>query len=172
MFPIGFEREKVGQLEDSEPIVPFRSWGSGPRLEASEARDHANRRADQIAFDRRELNIILGVYGTRVAAGEWRDYALDFGRDKATFSIFRRASEVPLYRTSGRRSPRRASMREGPGGYPKRCQDLDRVLRVLLRQPHSPRLNENAGRCGHLNCFVRPVNCGCRQSGGSSGTGE
>jgi hypothetical protein len=33
-----------------------------------------------------------------VAAGEWRDYAIDFGREKAVFSIFRRASEVPLYR--------------------------------------------------------------------------
>ena len=139
MIPIGFEREKVGQLEDSEPIVPFRSWGSGPRPEASEARDHANRRADQIAFDRRELNIILGVYGTRVAAGEWRDYALDFGRDKATFSIFRRASEVPLYRivkdpTLARRQGLYAVIAQG-GLILKRGQDLAQVLRVLIRQP-------------------------------------
>jgi hypothetical protein len=139
VIPIGFEREKVGQLEESEPIVPFRSWGSGPRPEASEARDHANRRADQIAFDRRELNIILGVYGTRVAAGEWRDYALDFGRDKATFSIFRRASEVPLYRivkdpTLARRQGLYAVIAQG-GLILKRGQDLAQVLRVLIRQP-------------------------------------
>ncbi len=136
---IGFEREKVGQLEQSEPIVPFRPWGSGPQPEASEARGHASRRADHIAFDRKELNIILGVYGTRVAAGEWRDYALDFGRDKATFSIFRRASEMPLYRivkdpTLARRQGLYAVIAQG-GLILKRGQDLAQVLRVLIRHP-------------------------------------
>ena len=37
------------------------------------------------AFDRKELNIILNLYGSKVAEGEWRDYALDFDIDKATF---------------------------------------------------------------------------------------
>jgi len=49
-------------------------------------------------FTRPELNAILNLYGRKVAAGEWRDYAIDFGREKAVFSVFRRASEVPLYR--------------------------------------------------------------------------
>src|SRR5690349_19071075 len=49
-------------------------------------------------FDRRELNEILALYGRKVAAGEWRDYAIDFDRDKAVFSVFRRTSEMPLYR--------------------------------------------------------------------------
>ena len=49
-------------------------------------------------FDRRELSQILDVYGRMVAAGEWRDYAIDFSRDQAVFSVFRRAAEMPLYR--------------------------------------------------------------------------
>lgn len=49
-------------------------------------------------FTRRELDEILRVYGRKVAAGEWRDYAIDQGNDKAIFSVFRRASEMPLYR--------------------------------------------------------------------------
>ena len=49
-------------------------------------------------FTRLELNQILNLYGRKVADGEWRDYAIDFGREKAVFSVFRRASEVPLYR--------------------------------------------------------------------------
>jgi len=49
-------------------------------------------------FDRMELNRILTVYGRMVAAGEWRDYALDFLEEVAVFSIFRRASEMPLFR--------------------------------------------------------------------------
>ena len=54
--------------------------------------------AKQVSFDRRELNAILRVYGRKVAAGEWRDYAIDHLADRAVFSIFRRASEMPMYR--------------------------------------------------------------------------
>jgi hypothetical protein len=52
----------------------------------------------EISFNRRELTEILEVYGRKVANGEWRDYAIDHSRDEAVFSIFRRASEMPLYR--------------------------------------------------------------------------
>jgi len=52
----------------------------------------------QVTFDRPELNRILTVYGRMVAAGEWRDYALDFLDEMAVFSVFRHASEMPLFR--------------------------------------------------------------------------
>ena len=52
----------------------------------------------KVTFSRRELNGILGLYGRMVAAGEWRDYAIDFLKDRAVFSVFRRTSEVPIYR--------------------------------------------------------------------------
>ena len=64
-------------------------------------------------FDRSELNRILTVYGRMVAAGEWRDYALDFLEEAAVFSIFRRASEMPLFRVEKRpklRSQARANI--------------------------------------------------------------
>jgi hypothetical protein len=82
-----------------------------------------------------ELNQILNLYGRKVAAGEWRDYAIDFGREKAVFSIFRRTSEVPLYRIE--KNPKLA-MRQGAysvvaatGHIMKRGHDLARVLGVL-----------------------------------------
>ncbi|MBU6474063.1 MAG: DUF2794 domain-containing protein, partial [Alphaproteobacteria bacterium] len=53
--------------------------------------------AGDARFDRRELNQILTIYGRMVAAGEWRDYALDFLEDRAVFSVFRRTAEAPLY---------------------------------------------------------------------------
>ena len=53
---------------------------------------------NRVTFNRLELNRILNLYGRMVAEGEWRDYAIDFLKDRAVFSIFRRASEVPLYR--------------------------------------------------------------------------
>src|SRR5580658_9680820 len=52
----------------------------------------------RVTFNRLELNRILNLYGRMVADGEWRDYAIDFLKDRAVFSVFRRASEVPLYR--------------------------------------------------------------------------
>src|ERR1700748_2459888 len=53
---------------------------------------------NRVTFNRIELNRILNLYGRMVADGEWRDYAIDFLKDRAVFSVFRRASEVPIYR--------------------------------------------------------------------------
>jgi hypothetical protein len=92
----------------------------------------------EVRFDRRELNRILGLYGRMVAAGEWRDYAIDFREDCAVFSIYRRTSEMPLYRIEKR--PRLKS-RQGQyavitvaGQVLKRGHDLETVLRVLDRK--------------------------------------
>jgi hypothetical protein len=52
----------------------------------------------QVGFERAELTRILDLYGRMVAAGKWRDYAIDLGRDMAVFSAFRRSSERPEYR--------------------------------------------------------------------------
>jgi Protein of unknown function (DUF2794) len=56
----------------------------------------------QVAFDRVELSRILDLYGRMVAAGHWRDYALDMARDAAMFSAFRRAAERPEFRIEKR----------------------------------------------------------------------
>jgi Protein of unknown function (DUF2794) len=56
----------------------------------------------QIGFDRSELQRILDLYGRMVAAGEWRDYAMDFGKEAAAFCAFRRAAERPQARIEKR----------------------------------------------------------------------
>jgi hypothetical protein len=92
-------------------------------------------RPSTIFFTRKELNQILNLYGRKVAAGEWRDYAIDFGRDKAVFSVFRHASEVPLYHIE--KSPKLArrhgaySVIAASGLILKRAHDLGRVLGAL-----------------------------------------
>lgn len=93
--------------------------------------------ARPVAFDRRELSAILNVYGRKVASGDWRDYAIDHLADRAIFSIFRRASEMPLYRVE--KVPELAR-RQGayrvvaPGGLIlKRGNELAQVLRILDR---------------------------------------
>ena len=86
-------------------------------------------------FDKRELMRILNLYGRMVAAGEWRDYSISFLKDRAVFSIFRRASEQPLYRIE--KSPELAR-RQGEyavvnstGFVLKRGHDLGRVLLAI-----------------------------------------
>lgn len=90
---------------------------------------------NQVTFNRSELEPILRLYGRMVAAGEWRDYAIDFLKDRAVFSIFRRSSEVPIYRIE--KNPK-LSRRQGAysvisatGLIMRRGHELDRVLRVL-----------------------------------------
>ena len=94
--------------------------------------------AGKVRFDRSELNRILNLYGRMVVAGEWRDYAIDFLEDAAVFSVYRRTSEMPLYRIE-----RRPKLRDRQGQYAvvaaggqilKRGHDLATVLRVLERR--------------------------------------
>ena len=93
----------------------------------------------QVRFDRRELDQLLRVYGRMVAEGEWRDYAIDFGHERATFSCFRRASEMPQFRVV--KDPRLARKQGAwqvlaPNGQIlKRGHDLAAVLRLFDRKP-------------------------------------
>jgi len=92
----------------------------------------------QVAFERRELSVILSLYGRMVAAGEWRDYGISCLRELAVFSVFKHAAEHPLYRIE-----KRPKLRQRQGMYSvvsmdgqilKRGHELKTVLRVLDRQ--------------------------------------
>ncbi|WP_417692082.1 DUF2794 domain-containing protein [Roseibium sp.] len=93
-----------------------------------------------VAFNRRELNTILRLYGRMVADGEWRDYAIDLMKEKAVFSVFRHTSEMPLYRIE--KDPKMArrqgafSVVAAGGLILKRGHDLTQVLRVLEKKKH------------------------------------
>ncbi|MET4898116.1 DUF2794 domain-containing protein [Sphingomonadaceae bacterium jetA1] len=93
---------------------------------------------EQIGFDRIELTRILDLYGRMVAAGHWRDYAMDMGRDAAVFSAFRRSAERPEYRIEKRPALRH---RQGmwaligeAGAVLKRGHDLGPVLAPVERR--------------------------------------
>ena len=96
--------------------------------------------AGKVTFSRRELDRILSLYGRKVAAGEWRDYAIDFLKDRAVFSVFRHTSEMPIYRIE--KDPR-LERRQGAysvisatGHILRRGRELDRVLGALDRSLH------------------------------------
>lgn len=93
---------------------------------------------EKVSFDRREMGVILALYGRMVAAGEWRDYGISALREVAVFSVFRRTAENPLYRIE-----KRPKLRTRQGIYAvvamdgqvlRRGQDLASVLLVLERK--------------------------------------
>lgn len=93
---------------------------------------------ENVSLHRTELNVIMGLYGRMVAAGEWRDYGISSLREVAVFSIFQRTAEHPIYRIEKRPKLR---LRQGQyallgmdGRILKRGDDLKTVLRDLERK--------------------------------------
>ena len=117
-------------------IDPSNAQGSKSRILDLPPRDMRSRPASPpVTFNKQELSAILTVYGRMVAAGEWRDYALDFGKESAVFSVFQRTSENPLLRIE--KVPHLARKQGayavvlGTGVIVKRGHDLARVLAVF-----------------------------------------
>ena len=110
------------EADPSEARAAARSAAAGPL-------------PSRVTFNRFELNRILNLYGRMVADGEWRDYAIDFLRDRAVFSVFRRASEVPIYRIE--KNPKLArrqgaySVISATGLIVRRGHELEGVLRAV-----------------------------------------
>lgn len=95
-------------------------------------------RPGQVGFDRAELQRILDLYGRMVAAGHWRDYAIDLERERAVFSCFRRTAENPEFRIEKRPALRSrqgmwALIGEG-GAVLKRGHELGPVLAPVERR--------------------------------------
>ena len=92
----------------------------------------------QVGFERAELSRILDLYGRMVAAGHWRDYAMDLGREVAAFSAFRRTAENPEFRIEKRPSLRNRQGQWalfGQGGVVlRRGHDLGPVLAPVERR--------------------------------------
>ena len=122
-----------GEIDPSQSSGGERSGGAPATTQL------AAQAAAQVTFDRRELGRIFGLYGRKVAEGEWRDYAIDFLKDRAVFWIFRRSSEIPIYRIE--KNPPLA-LRQGiysvisAGGLiVRRGPELERVLRAIDQVP-------------------------------------
>jgi hypothetical protein len=119
----------MSEAEEKEP-----RGGRGPLVALAAVRE-TSPAPMPISFNRKELTEILEVYGRKVADGEWRDYAIDHRREEAVFSIFRRTSEIPLYRIV--KQPKLArrqgaySVVTATGLILKRGHELSNVLRVL-----------------------------------------
>jgi len=125
-------------LAEPEPRQKQPPRREGPRLDVVAVNDSPISRPGvrlptTVRFTYLELQSILSVYGRQVAQGNWRDYALDFLKERALFSVYRHHSERPLFVIE--KNPR---LKQGQflvtaqdGRVLKRGQDLENVLRVL-----------------------------------------
>jgi hypothetical protein len=126
---IGEQRRRRMSFGETEPSQPRGGATNGVvTLAPSQTSVH-------VTFERCELDRILRLYGRMVADGEWRDYAIDFLKDRAVFSVFRHGSETPIYRIE--KNPKLArrqgaySVISATGLIMRRGHELERVLRVL-----------------------------------------
>src|SRR6185503_6941146 len=118
------------------PLVRARDSGLDSFAMAFDT-SHASPRQAIVFFERRELTRLFSLYGRMVAAGEWRDYAIDGLSESAVFSVYKRSSEAPLYRIEKRPALAR---RQGAwavlgqaGVVLRRGQELEQVLRFFDR---------------------------------------
>jgi len=115
----------------AEEPIPFHRAGRPPAT----VRQEGQRPSAEVTFDRGELDIILQFYARCVAAGVARDYAIGFGTEAASFAIFRRTAEVPLWRVEKRPRLRKAqgqwAVVAAGGLILKRGHELRQVLKVL-----------------------------------------
>lgn len=115
-------------------VVSLEDYSSGARS-AQRSPSGGKQPEMDVCFDRRELGMILDVYGQMVANGDWRDYAIGHDREVCVFAVFQRAAEAPLYRIVKRpKLARKQGMYQvinRDGRILKRGQELQSVLRVF-----------------------------------------
>ena len=123
-------RRSADATHRSAEIIPF------PFAPATgDGANKARKVPEIVAFNRRELSLLLNIYGRKVAAGEWRDYALDMLKEGAFFSIFRRSSERPQYviekNPKLRNRQGQYTVTNAEGKVLRRGHELEKVLRVF-----------------------------------------
>ncbi len=119
-------------MTELESALKLKTRVGGPR---NGGRPPGRTKPLQVFFQRQELSCILNLYGQKVASGEWRDYAMDGLKDEAVFSIFRRASEMPIYQIVKRpklaRKQGMYAVISATGQILKRGTDLAQVLKIF-----------------------------------------
>lgn len=129
--------QETKEANQTGSVTPLRPRAAAPQPTPTPSQT-APSAPQVVCFDRMELREILGLYGRKVAEGEWRDYAMDFTPTRAIFSIYRRTSEFPLYRIE--KEPKLArkqgaySVVASGGLILRRGSDLTRVIAVLDRK--------------------------------------
>ncbi len=129
---------RMEPTDESQPVGTPATGRTASVSPSSGPKPSSRAAPERVFFQRQELDAILRIYGRMVAAGEWRDYAIDGTREAAIFSVYRRASERPLYSIE-----KRPKLARRQGAYAvisttglilRRGHDLAAVLKVFERK--------------------------------------
>ena len=99
-----FARRSKPTNEEAVVKLPARKGRLGTLMSEVYRIDDYRRAPRKAFFDRNELNQLLSLYSTRVASGEWRDYAIDQSEGRVIFSIFRHTNDRPLFSIAKQRT--------------------------------------------------------------------
>ena len=67
--------------------------------------NNVNKKRD-IFFNKKELKLILNLYGEMVSSGDWKDYGLTISKKEISFNVYHRASDFPVYKITKNLKPK------------------------------------------------------------------
>jgi hypothetical protein len=87
-------------------------------------------------FNKKELQLILNLYGKMVSGGEWKDYGLSISKKEVSFNIYQRASEFPIYKISKNLKPKNIHekyiIRNSQNNIIKNSEDLQILIKKIV----------------------------------------
>lgn len=93
---------------------------------------------EEIFFNKKELGEILNIYGSMVAKGEWKDYAIFINKNAVGFDIYRKATEKPLYQIIKNlhsiKKNEKFLIKDQSGVILKKSPELKNILEVINKR--------------------------------------
>ncbi len=57
-------------------------------------------------FKKKELKLILNLYGRMVSSGDWKDYGLSISKKEISFNVYYKSSDYPAYKITKNLKPK------------------------------------------------------------------
>ena len=97
--------------------------------------DNKNRNKS-IFFDKKELQLILNLYGKMVSSGEWKDYGLTISKREISFNVYHRASDYPVYKIAKNLNPKniagRYFIKDSKNKIIRSSRNLENLIKKII----------------------------------------
>ena len=89
-----------------------------------------------IFFNKKELKLILNLYGEMVSSGEWKDYGLSISKREVSFNVYHRASEFPAYKITKNLKPNNKHekylIKDAKNKTIRNAEDLEILIKKII----------------------------------------
>ncbi len=97
--------------------------------------DNKNRNKS-IFFNKKELQLILNLYGKMVSSGEWKDYGLSISKREISFNVYHRASDYPVYKITKNLNPKNITekyfIKDSKNKIIRNSRDLENLIKKII----------------------------------------